>query len=368
MMIDHEERNLDLFKMVIDYFKEEQVIVSYTDSFIGIQEVQRFKPDICFLDIEILDVNWVQVAKELMDDDILVTLVMSYQQDFMEGFKKNVFDYIQKPITENNVYRVLDKFYQRLPAKSKDDSQSLAINFFGGFHVYYKGIELELPTEKTAELFSYLVFHQGKKVSKWELCDILWPNVLPEKAIHNVYNSIYLLKKVFEQTKVEITITNKKGYYELNLYDVKIDFQEMNDFANNRTHLTNPSILEYERIEKLYSGEFLSGKEYSWHPPLQVHYHQLYIHIVEEMLEYYLQNNDTEKAILLGQKVLRYTPQEETIARMMISFYIKKGSRELLQFYFHYSSYYEQQIGTKLSKETIHCFEAVLRNTPARSL
>lgn len=361
--MDDEEPGLNLLKRVLDSFHEVQVIGAYTDSKTGLQEVKRLKPDLCFLDIQMPEMNGIQVAKKLMDDNVMVVFITAYQQYAIEAFRVNAVDYILKPVTKNEVSRVLDKILPRLPKQSENQAEQLTIRFFGGLYVDHKGIELDWPTEKTAELFTYLICYQGTKVSKWQLCDILWPHLEPEKAMHNVYNAIYRLKKLFEKAGVNFDIISKKGYYELKLYDVRIDFHEMDEFVSNLSRIDDQSIKDYEKIEALYSGEFLAGKEYSWTISLQECYHQWYVHIVEELIVYYIQNNNVKKAIMLGKRILTYTPENEAIARMLIPLYIKKDSKELLQFYLDYKTFFEQEIGTVLSDETIHCFEEALQNT-----
>lgn len=363
LLMDDEELGLNLLNRVLDSFQDIEVIGAYTDSVIGLQEIKRLKPDVCFLDVEMPGLSGLQVANALIDDKIIVIFVTAYQQYAIEAFRVNAVDYILKPVTKDEISRVLTKIHRSLHKQLEAKVTPLTVYFFGDLHVYHKGSELDWPTEKTAELFAYLIFHQKTKISKWQLCDILWPDVDPKKAMHNVYNSIYRLKQLFKKTDIPFKIISKKGYYELNLYNAHSDFQKMDLFINDLSPINDQSITEYERIETLYTGEFLSTKGYSWSIHIQEHYHQWYMHIVKELLAYYIRNHDARKALILGRKVLAHTPEVEEIARMLVPLYLQKGSRELLQYYKDYMTHFEQEINTVLSATTIHCFEEALRNS-----
>lgn len=85
-------------------------------------------------------------------------------------------------------------------------------------------MEIDFPTEKMAELFVYFVTLGGKKIEKLQLCDLLWPELTPEKEMHNEYNTIYRLKNLFKHDDLPFSLVSKKGYYEFLLIEAFFDF------------------------------------------------------------------------------------------------------------------------------------------------
>ena len=152
IIMDDEAPVLRLTKHVLESFTDVQIIGEYTDSSTGLQAIREMQPDICFLDIEMPGLNGIEVAKGLIDSNVHVVFVTAYEQYAIQAFKVNAVDYILKPISRQEVERVLHKLRPQIePVELQPEINDLVIEFFGEFQVLHKGVPLEWPTEKAAD-------------------------------------------------------------------------------------------------------------------------------------------------------------------------------------------------------------------------
>lgn len=359
IIIDDEMPVLTLLKRVLESFEGVEIVGEYTNSIIGLQAIHQLKPDVCFLDIEMPELNGIQVAEKLINQNMKIVFVTAYAQYAVDAFKVNAVDYILKPITKDEVARVLDKLRLTIDSKGQETSEFI-VQFFCEFRVFYKGQELEWPTEKTAELFAYLLYYAGTKVEKWKLCDVLWPHVEPEKAMHNVYNAMYRLKKLLDTHQISYNISNKRGFYEFTLENATVDFLKMNQQIQQFSAVDATSLQEIEQMEALYQGEFLVGKDYRWCQPIRTYYEQGYNRIAKSLLDYYVKHDLDDKAIALGRKVLQFYPEQEHIAQLLMPLYLKKGKPALQKFYKEYENHFTRELHSTLSEQTIQVYERMI--------
>jgi len=83
-------------------------------------EIESFKPDIVFSDIELRGENGLLIHQDL-DPSVPVVIVSAHSQYAIEAIHNNVFDYLLKPLTESEIQR----FRSRLENRILDDSPKI---------------------------------------------------------------------------------------------------------------------------------------------------------------------------------------------------------------------------------------------------
>lgn len=81
---------------------------------------RELKPDIMFLDIQMPQINGIDVAKKLMQENHkpIIIFVTAYDQFAIEAFDVNAVDYLLKPISEEK----LEKRLKNIKIKSKKEA------------------------------------------------------------------------------------------------------------------------------------------------------------------------------------------------------------------------------------------------------
>lgn len=111
---DNKEDLVELGEICIRYFKDAKYIASI-NIFSSSQEFlnSEVKYDIIFLDIEIPDINGIEVANIIrtFDKDCCICFISNYNKYALKSYNAHAFDYIEKPISQNKIFKTLDQLF-----------------------------------------------------------------------------------------------------------------------------------------------------------------------------------------------------------------------------------------------------------------
>ena len=114
--------------------------------------------DVAFLDIEMVGMNGVNLAHELIKINPNINIIFStgYGNYRDVAFDMHASGYIVKPITTEKVKRELQNLRKPVLEVNK-----LQIEVFGNFEVYFEGKPVKFKYSKAKELLAYLVDRKG---------------------------------------------------------------------------------------------------------------------------------------------------------------------------------------------------------------
>lgn len=176
-------------------------------------------------------------------------------------------------------------------------------------------------SHKMWALLAYLIYHHDKKVSQAEIFSTVWND---EEKTDNPAN---VLKVMLHRTRSLLNdldsnlgkqwIISEKGVYHLNpditfSLDI-IDFEKEIQLGRGETN-TEKKLQHYQNAIALYKGDFLEkfvGD--SWIVPISSYYHELYIEVLEEMLQLYEKAEQYNQMISLCQHVCCAEKYEERL-------------------------------------------------------
>lgn len=81
----------------------------FNDLKIALAEIQQFKPDIMFLDIEMPGMNGFQFLEQLEQFDFEVIFVTAYSSHVLEALRLQALDYLLKPVNSEELEIALNK-------------------------------------------------------------------------------------------------------------------------------------------------------------------------------------------------------------------------------------------------------------------
>lgn len=107
----------ELEQMIVNYFRrksmKQEVSVFYSGDALAAWLQKGGSVDILFLDIEIPGINGIKVGdyiRNVLENEQLILIYISSKMKYaMQLFKNRPFDFLVKPLTEDNVYPVLDR-------------------------------------------------------------------------------------------------------------------------------------------------------------------------------------------------------------------------------------------------------------------
>ena len=97
-----------------EYCPGVQVMEQCSDAESGLAAIQRLKPDLVFLDIEMPNMNGFEMLEKLPEIHFEIIFTTSYDQYAIKAFRFSALDYLLKPVGREELQRAVEKVAQRL--------------------------------------------------------------------------------------------------------------------------------------------------------------------------------------------------------------------------------------------------------------
>ena len=121
IVIDDENRTRELIVKMINSFGFDIEAVSGGDSVKnGIATIEREKPDLVFLDIQMPDGTGFDVLKGVKNKDFEVVFITAYEEFAIKAIKFSALDYILKPIDQSELKASVEKAIRTVGEKKEE--------------------------------------------------------------------------------------------------------------------------------------------------------------------------------------------------------------------------------------------------------
>jgi len=209
-------------------------------------------------------------------------------------------------------------------------SISLKTYCLGPFQVYLNGqLISEWSSLKARSIFKYLVTHLDVPTTSDTLMDIFWPDADPNGARHNLHQAIHSLRKTLKQgVNIQLILFENDGYFlnpDLNVWLDYIEFEKQVQLGRQleRAGRLAEALAAYRSAAEFYRGDFLVEDRYEDWSGLQREYmRQIYINLVDQLSETYLQQGEFTETFDFCQKILSQDNCHEAAHRRLIRCYV----------------------------------------------
>ena len=200
--------------------------------------------DVAFLDIEMVGMNGVNLAYELIKINPNINIIFStgYGNYRDVAFDMHASGYIVKPITTEKVKRELQNLRKPVLEVNK-----LQIEVFGNFEVYFEGKPVKFKYSKTKELLAYLVDRKGALCSSHELMAILFED---DDGHETYFKSI---RKDLLETFKSLDCSNV-----INIQRGKLGISKENVYCTYFDYLDGKV-----KLNEVYNGEYMTQYSFS---------------------------------------------------------------------------------------------------------
>lgn len=139
----------------------------------------RTYPDVVFSDIEMPGINGLELAVKLkmISPHTRIVFVTAYSEYALDAFRVHANGYILKPM---NAMRVIEEVNGSTEQR-KDPKESLRIQCFGNFEVFWKEKPLLFARKQTKELLAYLIDRKGASCTSEEIATALWEDAASQR-------------------------------------------------------------------------------------------------------------------------------------------------------------------------------------------
>lgn len=109
ILIDDEIRIREGLKILLQPFSFVNVIAEAGSVSEGKEVIERLKPDLVFLDIQLRKSTGFTMLDSLVYKDFKLVFITAYNEYALKAFKYNAFDYLLKPIDPDELKETLDR-------------------------------------------------------------------------------------------------------------------------------------------------------------------------------------------------------------------------------------------------------------------
>lgn len=204
---DDEQAVRENYLLILNnYFKEVHVA---KDGKEALDIYYENKPDVVILDIEMPQINGLEVAKKIREDDldtkIIILTAYSDKHRLFEAIKLNLIDYLVKPIDRVSLKKVINDSFESL---AKGEGQSFvdlspSIKLEINSMLLYQDQELIDLTSYEQSLLKFFYENKNTVVSKIDIYNSVWDSFDKEFNDSSVRNLVKNLRKKLPDGYIE---------------------------------------------------------------------------------------------------------------------------------------------------------------------
>ncbi|WP_059049236.1 response regulator [Paenibacillus senegalimassiliensis] len=336
IIVDDEKLAIDVLSMLLKRQVQFDIHIkgAFTNATDALLFLAKEPIDIMFLDIEMVDMHGLQVAKQLLkrQPSLQIIFVTAHAQFAVDAFEIEATDYLLKPVPEKRLIKALTKSQKKLDDAAmhqKIKAPYMYAHTLGSFYLLDTSQQvIKWRTKKVRELFIYLWIHQQKPVLNAVLIEELWPELELKKAVQNLHTSIYQLRKLLKENGCPDGLQLMNTHYQLKL-EIRSDYEVLNQLLRQDKH-TDESI---QQLLDCYEDDFLADAEYPWAIQIQTHLKEKVI----QTLQQYITNNGSVNAGLYYsclQKLLDLDEYNEYYMGLLLEVFIQQDNKQKCTEYF----------------------------------
>lgn len=332
---EHARRMLELFLRNMDV----EVIGQSSNGFDAIHQLKQMSPDVLFLDIEMPEMNGLELAELVRNEnsDVHIVFVTAYDQYAIAAFEHAAMDYLLKPIDPNRltktVARIKKESERSISTISKESNKGdgegapkLLIQLFGSFAANVDGgQQMKWRTSKEKELFAFLANQEDKRIHRDRIIECLWPEESYEKAKIYLHTCISLLRKNLKLIGLTGIVQYENGSYYLQPERITVDVRMFRKRIKELKQVANPDPVDIEETLAYQVYPFLQNDLYAWAEPEAKALENAAYAWKLSLGEIYLQKLDYDKAVDTANSVIDSFPYDEEAYRLLMKSYSELG-------------------------------------------
>jgi two-component system LytT family response regulator len=118
VIIEDDEQLINNFLVQLKGFLEIEVVGIATDIITGKNIIDRFKPDLIFLDVELGNETAFELLKHFKNPEFEIVFTTAHERYALDALKLSAMDYLLKPFGKEDIRIALDKLKHKRNSKS----------------------------------------------------------------------------------------------------------------------------------------------------------------------------------------------------------------------------------------------------------
>lgn len=110
LIVDDERPARSRLRRLLESFGDVEIVGEADSGVAALEAIERLKPELVFLDVQMPTLNGFEVIRELRGPDVpLVIFVTAYDQYALKAFEVSAVDYLMKPVEPERLEKALAK-------------------------------------------------------------------------------------------------------------------------------------------------------------------------------------------------------------------------------------------------------------------
>lgn len=148
LIVDDEKLARELLREYLEGFPEIEIVGECAKGNEAVEQINKVKPDILFLDVQMPGMNGFDVLEEI-DHEPYVIFTTAYDQYAIKAFEKNAVDYLLKPLDEERFRSAVNRALKRKTSE-KGSVEELLRSIKAGT----RNFESHIFVQKSEKLFN----------------------------------------------------------------------------------------------------------------------------------------------------------------------------------------------------------------------
>jgi two-component SAPR family response regulator len=336
-VVDDEELACNQLRKMLQETGKFQSIQSFTDPERALDEAKRVRPDAAFLDIEMPELNGIELAEALQDNDehIDVVFTTAYDEFAIKAFELNAIDYLLKPMLKPRLEKAVERLFKKQVAAQAGEpivKAEFGIECFDSLNFYKmeSGAKTYIPvkwrTSRARELYAFLLKEHEHFVSKEALIDLLWPDGDAVKGTTQLYTTVYQIRKLMEKLPFNHHIIKNDIGYSLSLSGTTIDVEQWEKHLTQLPPLDPSTYKAHIQHFKAYRNHYFNEYGYLWAEPERIRLAGLWLEHAYTLVKFLIKENKKAEALDICQQINQIEPDDERTMKLIIKLYNEMGN------------------------------------------
>lgn len=266
---------------------------------------------------------------------------------------------------------VLGTGLSRPPPLQPDPDADVSVRVLGPFDVTVACQRIaRWPSLKARSLLQYLVLHPDRPVRRELLMELFWPRHSHESGRNNLNVSLYSLRQTLQQQdQARHVVLYQNGCYFLNpglrWWIDQVEFLGALRDAHDAGRATRPddAIHAYLRAVDLYRGPLFEDSTCEWHFTEQRHLEEIYLQVLEQLGELFLNLGDLANAAQAAERALTTDRCRESAHRLLMRCYAGQHQQHLVSRQLQLCvTTLREELGVTASALTFRLFEELTKD------
>jgi len=204
---------------------------------------------------------------------------------------------------------------------------------------------------KVLAMLCYLLTRPKFSATRDEIIDAIWPEMAPDVAVNSLNQTVYFLRRVFEQGYKEDV---SAGYVHHDSDVLWLDPVLIHSRSQACRELldaigSDPSPSDVDALSELYVGRFALDFSYEdWAVPYRDVLHVAYLQVIEAAVNRDIETGHHDRAIRLARRALSIDPDLESLELSLLRLYRVTGAHAAAaEQYAHYAAYLRDELGVE---------------------